>query len=371
LHFADANVTIESSLFLIEKEVFGLKFFCIQVPSWFSIIPVLGIALLLSAFTHTSASSRTYASNFPVYMQTVSWPDDMIEYDEIATREEGLEMEGRIPALNANASAIQSRINTEIEQVIDDKITRAREGRARVLTFDYEIYFSAPHMSILLKSTATAASSKTEVISINFNVHTGALVSASDVVGPYVVQLADRLLLEMIRRNPDHYNPAFTGMQQDQAFSITNREITFWFDEFQLAPGYEGIVSLSLRLSNIKTVTLSADALHIRSAFNLKMIPLHIVEDLGYVLTWNNETNRASIYYNDELIIELTPGYNDYVWEHRFTRSLEVAPEIIVDRTYVPISFFDQILSLIAYSIDDDGNITFASYPVEDPWFER
>ena len=348
-----------------------MKFYFKRLPSWISVLAVLGAMLLLSSFTNTSSPLLTYAGNFPEYMQTASWPDDMIEYNEIATREEGLEMEGRIPVLNSNASLIQSRINAEIEQAIDDKIARAREGRARILTFDYDTSFSSPYMSILLKSTATIASSKTEVVSINFNINTGALVSASDTVGPYVVQLADRLLLEMIRRNPEHYNPAFIGMQQDQAFSITNREITFWFNEFQLAPGYEGIVSLSLRLSNIKTAVLSVDQLHIRSAFNLKMIPLHVIEDLGYTLAWDNETNRVSIYHNDELIIELTPGYNDYVWEQRFTRSLEVAPELIIDRTYVPISFFDQILSLIAYSIDDRGNITFASYPVEDQWFER
>ena len=371
MHFSKANVTIGVSVILIEKEVFGVKFCFKQLPSWISILTLLGVVLLLSAFTNVSSQTFTYTSNFTEYMQTPSWPSDMIEYNEIATREEGLEMEGRIPILNSNAGSVQSAINAEIEQAIDTKVSRAREGRARILAFDYQTYFSTPYMSIILKSTATAASSKTEVMSINFNTNTGALVSASDIIGPYVVQLANRLLSEMIRRNPENFNPAFVGMQQDQAFSITNREITFWFNEFQLAPGFEGIVSLSLRLNNIQTVILSVDDLHTRSAFNLKMIPLHIIVDLGYTLTWDGDTNRASIYQNGELIIELTPGHNDYVWEQRFTRSLEVAPELIVDRTYVPISFFDQILNLIAYSIDDCGNITFASYPVEDEWFDR
>ena len=344
-----------------------------KLSIWLSLAAMLCAMLLFSAFVDRPPDLFTYGSNFVEYTRVASWPDDMIDFDELNTRVEGLELEGRIPILNQYAGLIQVEINNEINRVRAAKVADARSIRARTLTFDYEIYFSDPYMSIILKSTAASAASKTEVISINFDIHSGELISAADVIGYHIVQLADRLLVEMIRRNPERFNPGFTGMHENQAFSLTDSEIIFWFNEFQLAPSFEGIVPLSLKLENIREITLSSNEFHVRpGGFNFKMVPIkRIVEALGYTLIWNPETRGSSIYLNDELIIEIFPEVNDYLREQRFTRSLEAAPVIIGYNTYVPISFFDQILSLVAYSIDDSDNITFASYLVTDEWFER
>ena len=344
-----------------------------KLSAWFSILTLFCVMLFLSAFTNRAPELFTYgSSDLSGYMWTASWPDDMLERIELSAREEGLELEGRIPVLNQNAGSVRFRVNAEIDRVRAGKVAGARAIRARTLTFDYEVFFSDPHMSIILKSTAASASSKTEVVSINFNVHTGDFINAADVVGPHVVQLADRLLVEMIRRNPERYNPGFSGMHREQPFSITNRDITFWFNEFQLAPGFEGIVPLSLRRDNIREVVILANEVRVHpGGFNLKMVPVRVVEELGYSFDWNPETRGTAISLNGELIIEIHPEVNNYLREERFTRSLEAAPELIGYTTYVPISFFDQILSLVAYSIDNQNNISFASYLVTDDWFNR
>ena len=340
---------------------------CLTVAAMFLIM------LTLSGFVNEPPHSHLLTYGGRTFENSLAWPDGMLEYEELDRREEGLEMEGRIPALTKSAgSLVQTRINNVINRTIADKVADAREVRARTLTFDFETSFSEPYMSIILKSTAASASSKTEVVSINFNTVSGELIAAEDVVGAHVVQLADRLLVEMIRRNPERYNPGFAGMRDDQAFSITDSEVIFYFNEFQLAPGFEGIVPLTLNLGDINEVTLSRDQFRIYGGFNLKLIPLRpVLLELGYGLGWDMETGRPSVYHNNELVIELIPGVNDYVRESRFTRSLEVAPELSGGHTWVPISFFDQILSLVAYSIDENDNITFASYPVTDEWFER
>ena len=345
-----------------------------KLPAWIIMTAMFCLVLLFSAFTDRPPVPNwmfTYGGILADYGQEASWPDDMLEYEELDTRKEGLELEGRIPALTQYSGPVQARINAEIDRVIATKITDARENRSRSLIFAYEAYFSEPFMSIILKSTATSASSKTEVVSINFDTNTGLIISAEDVVGPHVVQLADRLLIEMIRRNPERYNPSFAGMREDQAFSITDDEITFWFNEFQLAPGFEGILPLSLRLDDIKETILTRDRYHIREGFNFKMVPIRTVEELGYDVGWHSEDRTITVWYNDELVIRITPDVNNFVRESRFTRSLEAAPELSGGITYVPLSFFDQILSLVAFSIDDDDNIVFASYPVTDEWFER
>jgi len=344
-----------------------------KISIWLSIVALLCAMLLFGAFIQTSPNQFTYGNNLTEYTRTPLWPDDMVDYTDLNIRVEGLELEGRIPLINQNAGLLHIRINAEINRIRANKIADARSIRARTLTFDYEIYFSDPYLSIILTSTAASASSKTEVVSINFNVNSGEFVSATDVVGSHVVQLADRLLVEMIRRNPERYNPNFTGMQAAQPFSITNNEITFWFNEFQLTPGIEGITPLSLSLRNINEETLAPNDYHVRpGGFNLKMVPVRrIVEAMGYRLVWHPETRSSTIHFNDELIIEIIPEVNDYLRsEQRFTRSLETAPVIIGTTMYVPISFFDQILSLVAYTIDNNNNITFASYLVTDEWFE-
>ncbi|MCL2400118.1 MAG: stalk domain-containing protein [Defluviitaleaceae bacterium] len=340
---------------------------------WITIAAMLCILMLLGAFNRPSTYDSKASGRTTLSGRIAAWSDDMIKHEKIDTREEGLEMEGYIPVLTAYAGLLQSRINAEISRIIADKVSDAREMRSRTLAFAYDAYFSAPYMSIILKSTTTSGSSKTEVVSINFNISTGELLNAADVVGPHVVQLADRLLVEMIRRNPEHYNPGFTGMRSNQAFSITDDEIIFWFDEFQLAPGYEGVVSLALHLDDIKAVCLPWDQIHIRENFNLKMVPIGVIlEDLGYTIIWNCETKIARIYHGDEFIIELNPEINNYVRDQRFVRSLEAPPEIRNGYyLYVPISFFDQILNLVAYSIEDQERITFVSYPVTDDWFDR
>ena len=338
-------------------------------PARLTVAAVILAMLLLSAFTNRPYWLFTYDSSLAA--RRLNWSDGMLEYEEIDTREEGLEMEGRIPSLTAHTGVLQNRVNAAIDGIISDKISDAREIRARSLTFAYETHFSDPYMSIILKSTATSASSKTEVVSVNFNVNTGELLSASDVVGPHVVNLADRLLVEMVRRDPARYNPNFAGMRQDQAFSITDTEVTFWFNEFQLAPGFEGIVPVSLQLGDIREITLMREDYHVREGFNLKMVPLRrVAEALGYRVAWNRDSRGSSVFFDGELVIKITPGVNNYIREQRFTRSLEAAPAIVDGTTYVPISFFDQILSLVAFSIDEDDNITFASYPVTDEWFE-
>lgn len=319
-------------------------------------------AFILPNFRHTYTNRE---------VTRIVWSSDMLGYEELDTRQEGLELGGRIPLLNGYTSPVQTRVNNAIDCAVASKISNARDMRARSLFFEFESYFSDPYMSIILKSTTESASSKTEVVSINFNTDTGSLVTAEDVVGPQVVQLAERLIIEMIRRNPVHFNPSFAGIRTEQAFSLTDREISFWFDEFQLVAGSGGVETLSLQRNSIKEIELTKNEYHIREGFNLKMIPLRqVAESLGYSVEWCEETLSASVYHNGELVIELKIGVNDYVREGRFTRSLEAAPERRYGHVYVPISFFDQILSLVAFTIDERDNITFASYPVTDAWFE-
>jgi len=325
--------------------------------------------LMLSAF----GSITTYGQSFTRHAYAGGvWPHDMISYEETSERAEGLEVSGRIPVLTEEAGQVGERVNELIDQAVSAKIASARESRSRSLNFDFEVYFSNPNVSVLIKSTTTGAAAKTEVTSINFNTSSGSRLCAADVVGEHIVRLADQLLIEMIRRNPERYNPSFTGIRREQAFSVTDREIVFWFDEFQLTSNSGGIVPLRLRRADISTVRLTSDQYHTRLGFNLKMIPVGtVLRGLNYSVSANSDVSKVSVFYDSELVIELRVGANNYVRGDRLIRSLETAPVHVGSYVYVPISFFDQILDFVAFSVDSSGTIIFATYSVTDAWFDR
>jgi len=282
-----------------------------------------------------------------------------ILYEEIDLREAGLEIFGNIPILVGYIG--ETAINRIIETAIENRIAHAREIRARTLTFAFEHYIFESYMSIVITSVATAASSRTDIMSVNFNTLTGEIVNVADIFGSHIVQLVDSLLIDALRTNPGHFNSSFGGMRENQAFSAVGSEIIFFFNDYELVSGAQSAVAL--QLDNMREITLTPEEYHIREGFNLKMIPLGlVVSAMGYEANWHYETNEITLHYNGELVISMTPDVNSYVREGRFARSLEVAPVILDGVTFVPISFFNQVLSLITFHIDDYGNITFISY---------
>jgi hypothetical protein len=89
---------------------------------------------------------------------------------------------------------------------------------------------------------------------------------------------------------------------------------------------------------------------------------------LGYQVTWNGDktisVTRAGDITVSFMIDENTykSSYPDAPPDKMQSRSLESAPVMINGVTYVPISFFDQILELVAYHVDDNDNIIFTTY---------
>jgi hypothetical protein len=81
------------------------------------------------------------------------------------------------------------------------------------------------------------------------------------------------------------------------------------------------------------------------------MIPLRAVaEALNYGVEWDGELRQARV----GAAITVTIGANEYAVGRMVPRQLDAAPELHDDRTYVPISFFTDILHL---GFDNDEGI--------------
>jgi hypothetical protein len=232
--------------------------------------------------------------------------------------------------------------------------------------------------SLLVYTTTTTAVVKEEVNSFNFKASDGKWVSINDILGtPNGIALANKVISSRIKNEPERYHPVFSGLKSDTAFRLHEGVLTVLFNAYELAPGSEGIVSFDLIVDNVVWIKLTQEEYRIKEqSYNLRMIPLRkVCEALGYLVvveTPNNSNINVTVSREGKPSIYLTWNANSYtiinhaLSERRQIRSLEAPPELInvsfSSHTFVPISFFDQILELIVFNVSENGVIEFATY---------
>ena len=289
---------------------------------------------------------------------------------EIDVREEGLEMDGILPHSEELSGLDSEAINERINEITERKIIEARESIARVLYFSYEATFSEPILSILIGSSIVSETALSNVVSLNFDVERNQFIDLGEILGAHGLQLFNGIINEMIRRNPQVYNSAWSGLQSTQSFILLENSVVIWFNHI-IADGSEA-TSLVFDLDNMFTVELAPEDYYVMDAFNLKMLPLRrILESFpGYNVVWNEERRTASVYYRGAFLTELTPGSNIYQIG-RVSRILEAAPALINGVLHAPISFFDHAVEFSARSVERDGTVVFAIYQNAEEWLEK
>jgi len=300
-----------------------------------------------------------------------AWSPEMYISNHLSERQQGLDIQGEIPMLLEGFVPFYSIINDEIFAAKDNLIERTRRVRARSINFEYEIFYTNEVVSIVIMATTRAVTDRTTVTSVNFNLRTGAILTLTQAMGMDITPLAEGIIADMIRQNPAIYYAAFNAVPTGQAFYLTDHVLVLLFDEFQLSSAPGSTRSIEFVLDNIKLFTIARSEYRIsQDQYEIKMMPLRqILNNMGYVyedVVWNPSGNpldqEVVIRRNGRAKITLRIGENNFQINGVMQRSLEAAPDLIDGATYVPISFFDQILGLTAYSIDEQGNITFMAY---------
>jgi len=300
---------------------------------------------------------------------STAWQHDMFISYTLSGRQQGLDIQGEIPELLESFGPAYSLINDEIIAAKNSLIEGTRRVRARSINFTYEVFYANDVVSLVIMATTRAVTDRTSVTSVNFNPRTGALVTLTEAMGMDITPLAEDIIAEMIRRDPATYYAAFTAPPTGQAFYIDDRFLVLLFDEFQLSSAPDSTRMIQLERANIRRFTIDRSEYRIsQDRYEIKMMPLRqILTQMGYVyrdIVWNpnGEYREVILMRNGSAAITLRIGENNFQINGVMQRSLEAAPELINGSTYVPISFFNQIMGLTAYSIDDYGNITFMTY---------
>jgi hypothetical protein len=293
----------------------------------------------------------------------------IIKPKSLSAKEEGLEIKGELPV--ARAIAASDLINEKIVAAYKEKVASAKESKARTITFSYKSEESRGILSILLYTTTATATAKEEVDSFNIRTEDAAFVGVNDILSPNGLTLANKIISAHVKGNPDRFYPNFPGVQDTDAFAVIGSELVFMFDAFHIAPGSEGIIEFPLALDNVINVTVRKNPGYFvkEQNYSLKMVPLRSVCDaLGYKVSWSSSSKSIFVEWPGEIQVTMSLDKNDYMLARQpsldktSSRALESPPELLDGITYVPISFFDQILERVAFSVDESENIIFSCY---------
>jgi len=296
-----------------------------------------------------------------------AWQQDMYVALALNDRQQGLDIKGEIPVLQEDFGPAYAYINDEIIAAKNSLVESTRRIRARSITFEYEIFYTADVVSIVIMADTRAVTNRTSVTSVNFNPQTGELLSLTDAMGMDITPIAEGKIADMIRRDPATYYAAFTASPTGQAFYLTHEYLVLLFAAFQLSSAPDSARLITIVLEKIKVFTVYYEDYRIsQDRYEIKMMPLRqILTSMGYQyedIVWNPSCMEAIIMRDGHAMITLTAGENNFQINGVMQRSLEAAPELKNHTMYVPISFFDQIMGLTAYNVDDYGNITFMAY---------
>jgi len=292
------------------------------------------------------------------------WQPNMITERTLTRRREGLELRAPIPVVTSAFGSEYVALNSRINEVIESLISEARRiSGARTLTFSYEVYHTAEVVSIVIEARVQSTLPRTLVRSVNFSLYDGRLLTINQAMGANILPLAERVLADRIRNNPEHYYAALNAPVMDQAFYVTNEGLVILFDGFSLSSSSGDISTIQFTHADIRTHRLPRTDYYIQAGYLLKMIPLRLVAEtgLGWEVDWHTHRGNPILLVNRDTVIELVIADVQYIVSG-VTHTLENAPMMRNTSTYVPITFFDQIMPLTSYSIDAGGTITFIAY---------
>ena len=242
-----------------------------------------------------------------------------------------------------------------------NEFMRLAGGNARTLTFGFEVTVSGGFVNVMF--FCNSAADERHFLTTVINSVTGEIVSLAHVAGVNGVSLINQALSARIAANPLQFSTGFTGITTNQNFYMNGTTAVLVFNEFELINARTGKVRVNVNLNDVTNVVADPSE-HMQDWNGIQMIQLrHVVGDgFGYALLWIDLTQNVNITSEEGTSITITIGTNSYVnIRQPGILELEAAPQLFYARTYLPLSFFTQIMNL-TYHRHQDGSITFSRF---------
>ncbi len=317
--------------------------------------------LLAVMFAFATPSAVYAAKDVPPY--TKEGLSAAFKPQELSSRITGIPIKGQIPIFQGlgdsqSDKAFADFVNGLISARYDELIGKMSDS-ARSVNFSYDIKSGNGIFSIVLYYNETSVLSPSMISVVNISLTDGSVLKLSDVLGPNAVSLANEFISKQISKSPESYHANFKGISDDPAFYADGDDVVLAFNKYAIAPGLAGLVEFSL--PTLITCNIPKEDFYQKSTYGIRMIPLkQVVETFGMTLKWDEKQSRQiEIYRDGVMLCRMNVGVNRYLRNNVPPKTLEVAPEIVGDKTFVPISFFKEFLEL-HYSVLPDGSVTFS-----------
>ena len=201
---------------------------------------------------------------------------------------------------------------------------------------------------------------KNDLEIINFNLRNCSFVSISDIIGPNGTQIVNKIIHDETIKSPEKYNLNFTGIDNEHNFFVDGDNLVVPFNEYELSSAIKGIQKFAIKINGVKNKIINAKSYYVTKPYDLKMIPIrNVCEAFGFEVVWCEPACVKIV--NDKLTATVLVNKNNYVKNNEVPQTLESAPQIKNNQTYVPISFFVKYTNLF-YSITEDNNLIFSQY---------
>lgn len=312
------------------------------------IIFILLICLFLTTFNINifAATSESYVS-----------AKEYLEYSG------GVTASGNIPVIkNLSNTVFQQRLNESIGELYKKKIAEAPSKKIAGLKFEYTAVLSGDILSVIIYST-NIKTSASEANSFVINVSKCTYVKMGAVLGANAIEYANKVFDAKIKEQKTVRFFNLDSITNSNAFYVNNSNIYLVFGAGEICAISKGVMVFEIPSAGIINRIISSSVCYNKSLYNVKMVPLReALTEFGYSLAYNSKTNTVTVAkgtFSTKIII----GKNSYYKGKQSPRQLEFAPEIVNGKTYVPISFFKDILGML-FSVDIFGNVTISKYSV-------
>jgi len=323
------------------------------LPKLFSGLAALALSFAVTAAALPSPVSASFfvPYDLDVFSRTLAAGAVVFQKTPYVNRENNLEASGSYPlVLGMFDASFQTLVNNRVAAVIKAETAAAGADRALSLSFSYDIKTYRTYYSVIFYFTIVGASAKNKVDSIVFDTGSSAFLTITDCLGPNALQIADSVISKAILADPDKYNADTADIGNDQTFYIDNGMVYISYDNNEFG----------VDMSSVTDYTLKSGSYIIKDAYSINMIPLReVCEGLNFTVTWDPLPKSAAV-SKGAFASSVTIDSNSYT-KNQNSAKLEAPPELTNGQTYVPISYFDEILGAF-YTINDDGSIVFSVY---------
>lgn len=297
--------------------------------------------------------------------QLIIKADAMSQYSQstnISGTKNSMSISGYIPTIkNLTNPMFQYKLNAAIKAAYEQRVQAALQNKTRTLNFSYEIIQSGEYLSILLFSenkTSKTSEIDSFVISTKYN----AYASINTVLGGNGIAFVNKYVSNKIKTDSSVKYFNFSEITMSTPFYVKNGNIVILYGSGKICAVSKGVVRFEVPTKNLKNIKIPVLNYYVKSPYNVKMIPLRtVLQSFGYSLEWSSSKNQIIISKSGVKISTLTIGSNIYPKEKFNPKRLEFAPEIRNGTTYVPISFFEEILNLL-FSTDATNAVTISQY---------